>query len=119
SENNADTLRLSGGIQKEIIQSGTELSITHTKTERPDREEKVTEFRLEQSLYKNFLGSDVRLKRETLSEEEKLLYLQMLENYEEYLVSITTAFLDYRKAALDLKLARDIYDEASKLQKNV
>src|SRR5690606_20397996 len=51
---------LSAGISKNIITSGTQLSLSRTMTDRPDREEEVTELRVEQSLWRNSLGSTNR-----------------------------------------------------------
>lgn len=114
-----DTSIFSGAVSKEIIESGTKLSISHTKTSRPDREEDVTEFRIEQDLYKNLLGRDVRLKKSALKDEEEIVRLQVLESYEEYLVEILGQYLDYQKSFLDHRLAEVALQDALTLRKNI
>ena len=79
----------------------------------------MTQFRIEQSLYKNFLGRDVRLKKISLKHEKELGKLKVLEEYEEYLLLLANAYLDYQKAYLDAKLSEKIYHESLKLERNV
>ena len=119
SESNDDTSVLLGGITKEITHTGTSLAITHTNRTRPDREENVTELRLEQSLLNNFFGSDVRLKRSALEQESQRLRFLVEENHENYLLERTQEFLEFQKQYLDLLLAEEVFAEALKLQKNV
>ncbi|MCB9091479.1 MAG: TolC family protein [Halobacteriovoraceae bacterium] len=119
SDNNSDTSVLQGEITKEIIETGTALSVNHTKTRRPDRREDVTELRVEQNLLKNVFGRDVRLQKEGLKEQVSKEKLQLEERYEGYLQERLLLFLDYKKSFLDYKLAEQIHSEALKLKKNV
>jgi hypothetical protein len=110
---------LEGTVSKEIIESGTTLSVSHVKTSRPDRDEDVTEIRLEQDLYKNLLGRDIRLKKQALKEEEQIVRLQVLEAYEDYLIKILGEYLDFKKAYLDKELAKVAYNDSVRLRNNV
>ena len=119
SETNQDTTVLTGSVNKEIVETGTALSATHTQTTRPDREEDVTQLRLEQSLYKNMFGRDVRLRKENLTLREQLRTFEVLENYESYLVQGLNRYLTLNKIYNDYKLAEKLYKEALNLHKNV
>jgi outer membrane protein TolC len=109
----------SGELRKEIIESGTTLSIGQSKTKRADREENTTELRLEQSLYKNFLGRDVRLKKSSLEDEQKIENLRMTENYDDYILKMANIYLDFKKSFFNMSLSEAIYNESKKLEKNV
>ena len=105
--------------KKDVIETGTSASLSHTLANQPDRTEGVTSFLIEQSLYKNFFGRDVRLKKGSLRKEEEILRLQVLENYESYLLTIITKYLDFQKATLDASLAKKAYKKTAELNKNM
>ena len=119
SDSAQNTTVLSGEVLKEIIETGTQLSVSHTKTKRPDRAENVTEFRVEQSLYRNMFGRDVRLKKDALSLQRDLQKMQFTENYEQLLSDSLNQYLLLNKATNDLSLAQRIYEEANNLYKNI
>jgi outer membrane protein TolC len=119
SDSDQNTELISGELSKEIIESGTEFSIGHSKTVRPDRQEDVTQIRLEQSLYKNMFGRDVRLKKASLSEQEKIKALEITEAEENYFVAILKQYLELSKAFRDYKLSEKIHAESLKLKNNV
>lgn len=114
-----DTRSLTGLLTKDIIESGTSLSVGYTRTSQPDRNEEVTEVRIEQSLYKNLLGRDVRLQKKALKEESQVVRLEVLEDYETYVSDILGEYYDYKKAYLDLSLANIAYEDVKKLRDNV
>lgn len=119
TESGDRTSVLSVGVSKTIIETGTELSVERTNTERPDREEELTEIRLEQALWNNFLGRDTRLLKDSLEDQKKIVYLQILESYEDYLGEMAKLYLDYSQAHIELRLAEEIHKESLNLQKNV
>lgn len=119
TEEDEDTSVLSASVSKDFIETGTEVSLSHSKSVRPDREENVTEFRVEQALYKNIFGRDIRLKKKALEKEEEIVRLQVLENYESYLISIVESYLNFKSAWLDLKASESAYKEAESLKKYV
>lgn len=119
ADSSQNTSIFSGKIAKEVIETGTALSVSHTKTIRPDRHENVTQVRIEQSLYKNALGRDVELKKSSLSEQEKLNVLEIEEQYENYFASILKRYILLGRYYREYKLSETIYREALRLQKNV
>ena len=118
-EDSNDVSVLSGRVSKEIIESGTKISVAHLKTTRPNRKENVTELRVEQDLYKNLFGRDTRLKKRALKDEEEIVRIQFLEDYEKYLSTILAEYLDYQKAYLDKKLADFNLSEAKRFYKSI
>jgi len=119
SDSDQNTNLVSGELSKEVIETGTAFSLSHTKTIRPDRQENVTQVRLEQSLYKNMFGRDVRLKKESLLDEEKLKILEVKELEESYFVKILKSYLELSKAYKEYMLSKQIYNESIKLKDNV
>lgn len=119
SDNGDRTSELTVGASKKILSTGSELSITQERTDLPDRNEELTEIRLEQALLNNFFGVDNRLKVQTLELQKKLIYLQILEAYESYLSEMTKLYLDYSQSKIELSLAEELFQEAKQLQNNV
>lgn len=114
-----DTSTLSGTISKKFIESGTAVSLSHSATSTPERKEDVTEFRIEQDLYKNLLGRDVRLKKEALRQEEDVIRLEVKEKYEDYLEQTINLYLEYKKSFLDLDLAKRALVDATQLRNEI
>ncbi len=110
---------LSGSLSKDFIETGTNLGFKYVNSDLPGRQENITEFRVEQSLYKNFFGRDVRLKKESLIIEQEIIRLETLETYENYIKDISKQYLDYSQAFLDKNIAEKIYEGSIKLQNNV
>ena len=119
SDSDKNTTLLRADLSKKIIASGTELALSHSKTTRPDREENVTQFRFEQSLYKNMFGRDTRLQKESLTEREKLKALEIQESEKNYWAKTLKQYLELSKAFREYKLAQKIYREAVRLKKSV
>lgn len=110
---------LTAELSKQIIQSGTELSIARTMTDRPDREEEVTEFRVEQSLWRNSLGRGNRLREKALSAERDALELQVAEAYEDYIFTRMSEYIDLQRAMLQRQTTKRQLNQALSLEKNV
>lgn len=119
SKNNLETSNFSTSISKEFVDTGTNLSVGYSGSDRSDREEEVTEFNIEQSLYKNLFGKTNRLRKSAIKSEEQVITLQLLESYEDYIGYIITQYLDFQKLYLDKILSEKIHQEALKLQKNI
>jgi len=115
----AHSSALTGAITRDIVETGTSLSLTHSKTSRLTRKGNVTSLQIEQSLYKNIFGRDVRLQEDSLDLQTEIIKLNVLENYENYLLSILTIYLDFKKTDLDFQLAEKNYTEAQVLKENV
>ena len=119
SEDDDDTETITSSISKDIIETGTSVSVSHTQSLQPDREEDVTEIRLEQDLVKNFLGRDVRLEKTSLKNEVEAIHAESLELYEEYLNEILSEFLDYQQANIDVQLSQEAMNRVERLKSNV
>jgi outer membrane protein TolC len=119
SKNDLETSNFSTSISKEFVDTGTNLSVGRSGSDRSDREEEVTEFSIEQSLYKNLFGKSSKLRKSAIKSEEYIITLQLLESYEDYIGYIIAQYLDFQKLYLDKILSEKIYQEALKLQKNV
>lgn len=119
SKNDLETSKFSTSISKEFVETGTNLSVGYSGSNRSDIEEKVTEFTIEQSLYKNLFGRSDRLKKSAVRSEEQVISLQILESYEDYISYIMIQYLDFQKLYLDKLLAEKTYQEALNLRKNV
>ena len=119
SDSDLNTEVLSGEIEKDFIETGTSFSVAHTQTKRPDREENVTELRIEQSLYSNAFGGDTRILKTRLEEEKKLADLRVQESLDQYHASIIKKLLDYDRSVNAIELARYQRSEAEKLTQMV
>lgn len=110
---------LSATLSKPILESGTVVSISKTMTERPDRSEDVTQMRIEQSLYKNAFGSEVRERIENLEEQKSVVELQVIEAYEDYMANAMTKYLDLTLAYLSYQTSQRLRKESETLLGNV
>lgn len=114
-DGSGNTTSISTGVSKTFSESGSEIRIQHLNSNRSDRREQVSELVFEQSLYRNFLGEDVRLKKESLSKEKEVINLEVLEAQESYLARITENYLSYKSAVLALQIAENSLVESKKL----
>src|SRR5690606_5552669 len=110
---------LSAGISKNIITSGTQLSLSRTMTDRPDREEEVTELRVEQSLWRNSLGSTNREREKGLIAQRDALELKVAESFEDYVNQRLSEYIDLQRAMLQRETSQRQLDQAIALEKNV
>lgn len=113
--NDTSTSLLTTSLTKDILTTGTSLSLSHTKSVQPAQLSDATNFRLEQSLYNNIFGADSRLLKTSLEKETTVLELQIKENYENYLVTIISKYLDFQKAFLDYEFSEFNLKDAKKL----
>lgn len=119
SDSSLNTRQIRAGVSKEILESGTSVSLNRTENLRPDREEVVTEFRLEQAIYKNFFGRDIRFKKEILDIQKQKVKLEILELLESYTIDIATLYYDFAQSFFSFELAEKIAAELNKLKLNV
>ncbi len=119
SDNDSDTHRFTGQLSKTIPSTGTELTLQYNDNKLADREEQVKTVQLEQSLLKNAFGYQGRLVYEDLNEEDRRIYLQLVEDYEDYLAERIKNYLAYLSSYEDLKLAKKQLNEARSLFKEI
>lgn len=113
------TSTLSAEIGKEFLQIGTTVNVSKTINERPDREEDVTSIRINQDLWRNFLGRGTRLRRSSLNAQRDALELQVAEAYEDYLFERLSEYIDLKKFKTELDILQKQYEQALALEKNI
>ncbi len=106
-------------LSKEFVKSGTSVSASYNKSKQIGTNVNLTRLRVEQSLLNNSFGRDVRLQKSALEQERDFTLLQVQENYEDYLEENLITYLDFRQSYQSMNLAKKIYEEALKLEKNV
>jgi outer membrane protein TolC len=114
-----DTRSVSASVSKEIFDTGSKLSASHSTLENTDRNEELTVFSIEQPLIKNAFGRDGALKKKALTTREQLALLQVMENYESYVNSKAKLYLDFSQAAMEVKLSESILAAAKTLYRHV
>lgn len=119
SDTDQNTDVLTGEISKSFVSTGTNLSLSHSKTTRPDRQENVSKLRVEQSLYKNYFGKNIKLQEEALSKEQEVGDLEFKENQEGFLAKNLKSYFYLGKLKNDSDLSKQIYEESKKLNSTV
>lgn len=119
NSDNDRTNVMSASISKNFLSTGTNVSLSRSQADRPDREEKLTEFRLEQSIFRNLIGRDNRLQKESLEFEVQKTKLQIIDLYEDYVQEISSFYFDFGEAYINYRLSEEIYNESKNLNKNV
>ena len=110
---------LSATISKPLLETGTVISVGKTMTERPDRTEDVTQMRVEQSLYRNAFGGQIRKRMDNLEIQKSMIELQVIEAYEDYTAESINRYLDLTLAYLNYQTSQRLKKESSLLLNNV
>lgn len=97
-DDDVDSESLSASLSKSILDTGTDFSLSHSRNENPDRDESLSQVKVEQSLLKNAFGKDARLQKKILSKQERLEALKALEAYEIYLSEKILLYIEYAQA---------------------
>lgn len=113
------TNRFSAEISKEIIETGTSLSVSQSEIKRPDQTVNVFEIRAEQSLWKNAFGSLNRDQIDINNLELNKVESQVLDAYEDYVATLINDYLDLYQQSLRYDLSRRLYDQSVKLEANI
>lgn len=114
-----NTSDFSTTVSKDFVKTGTSVSASYMKSKQVGTNVNLTQLRVEQSILNNAFGRDVRLQASALEAEKESTLLQVQENYETYLEEGISVFLDFKQAYQSMNLAKTIYDEARKLEKNI
>lgn len=104
---------------KEIHETGTTISANYQRNELIGRDEETIGIRIEQDLLKNALGNNVRKQSKALKLENEILYLQVVQAYEDYVETKMQDFIDLQLAYLEFQAAKDLYEQSKKLEKNI
>lgn len=110
---------LAATISKPLLESGTVISVGKTMTERPDRTEDVTQFRVEQSLYRNAFGAQIRKRMDNLEIQKSVIELQVIEAYEDYIATSINRYLELTLAYLNYQTSQRLKKESLLLLDNV
>lgn len=113
----SDSIVFDGSLSKQIFQSATDLSVGYSKTERPDREENVTQIRLSQSLYKNAFGASHRKLKTSAHLERSIQEYELYELKEDYLLSAISRIIIFEKNRNELLLSKNILKESKNILK--
>lgn len=115
SEDSGKSFSMSAAVSKDFTQSGTRLSFKHNRTRGDDGIEDLSEFRIEQDIFKNALGRDIRKQKTYLEKERQIIQTEATEAYENYLREITEFYIDLQTSTLMLKISENGIDEARQL----
>lgn len=114
-DDDVDTKSLTAKVSKEILETGTRLSISHSSAKNTDRNEKISELQVEQDLLKNAFGKERALQKKILSKTEQLERLEALDAYEDYLSGKISLYLDFSQAAMEVELTQSLLNSAKDL----
>jgi outer membrane protein TolC len=115
-ENNSN---LGVEISKKVLNTGSDISVSHSKTSKPGEEGTTSSIVLEQSLLQNSFGSTTRLQIKNLNLEKNIKELESIEELEDYLLVNINKYLKCKKSLMALKLAESQLTEARKIQTNL
>ncbi len=119
TRNEDKTAVLGATLTKPLLESGTTLSVGKTLTDRPDRTEDLTQFRIEQSLYRNAFGSQTRDIMKNLDLQKSVVELQVVEAYEDYIERVIHQYLDLTLTYLSFQASQRLHKESQLLLKSV
>ncbi|MCB1196773.1 MAG: TolC family protein [Deltaproteobacteria bacterium] len=100
---------------KEIFETGTSISGSYQKNELIGRDEETLGIRIEQDLLKNAFGSNHRKQNQALNIENQILYLQVVQAYEDYVEAKILEYMDLQLAYLTYQASQDLYQQTQKL----
>lgn len=110
------TLGISAG--KNFNSTGTDLVLAYENNAQVGRTEEVTTLTLEQSLYRNILGSRTRQLARSVEASNQSLKLVVTEAYEDRLAELSKQYLQWKEAYLKLVAARQLFADAKWIEKN-
>ncbi|MCB0272673.1 MAG: TolC family protein [Bdellovibrionales bacterium] len=113
------TSTLGTSLSKEFVQSGTRASAYFNKNKQIGRDEKTTGVRIEQPVLFNAFGSTSRLTKNKLTQEEEIIYLQVVQAFEDYVEKKVQEYLDLQLDYVKLQAAYELEKQAKVLEKNI
>jgi len=106
---------LSAALSKEMLETGTHFTLSHSSAENTDRNEELSQIQIEQDLLKNAFGKEQRFKKDILEKKQKIQQFEALENYESFLASHIKEYLDFSQAAIEVDLSESLLDSSKSL----
>ena len=116
--NNPDaTLSLS----KLFLSSATDVSVSYNKASSSltTTDESSLQFLISQPIAKNAFGKGIELQDKIIGIENDVSRYQIIEAYEDYLASLTTAYYSWYSAYEDLRVGKASYKSSQKLLDNI
>lgn len=106
-------------LSKAFLTTGSRVTLSHNRTTRPDRNEDVSELRIEQSLYRNAFGAESHLLLAAQDQRARVIGWQVLEDYEGYLAEILGVYFTYHRHLAELATAQADLRQGLRLLANV
>lgn len=108
-------------LSKLFPYNGTQLSLNYTKTASAltDTDNSNLQFLVTQPIAKNAFGNATRLQDQIIGIENDIRRYQIIEAYEDYLASLTTAYYNWYSAYENLKVSKSSYRSNQKLMANI
>lgn len=114
-----DTRRFGARLSKSFVLSGTDVQASYGISQQPDRRENVTEYRLQQSLYKNAFGKDARLHKQSLTLGQRAQLKSLEDAYEGRVAQLVVMYYGLKKAQFDAQIAMQALKKAKTLRQYV
>lgn len=108
-------------LSKLFPYNGTRLSLNYNKTAAAltDTDNSSLQFLITQPIAKNAFGKGTRLQDQIIGIENDIRRYQIIEAYEDYLASLTTAYYNWYSAYENLKVGESSYRSNQKLMTNI
>ncbi len=113
------TRTLGTSLSRNFSETGTQVSVFFDDNELIGRDERTIGARVEQDLLRNSFGSTTRAQSDMLDIENQILYLQIVQAYEDYVETKMQAFVTLQKAYLELQAAENLQQQSQKIQQNI
>ncbi len=113
------TSETTASVTKNFRDTGTNLNLSYNENDLADRAEEVRSAQVAQSLIRNPLGLRTGQIEDRIKEENRVVFLQVLESYEDYVAEKIIQYLDLILAYENLKTAQSLYSDIQKLWKEV
>ncbi len=120
-DQNRDEPAASIALSKLFPLSGTELSLTYSKTTSAltSSETSSVEFLISQPIAKNAFGKGTQLQDKIIGIENDIIRYQIIEAYEDYLASLTAVYYNWYSAYENLKVGNASLASNQKLMANI
>jgi len=108
-------------LSKLFPYNGTEVSLSYSKSSSQFtiNDSSSLEFLISQPIAKNAFGKGTRLQDKIIGIENDISRYQIIEAYEDYLASLTSAYYNWYSAYENLKVGHSSYSSNQKLLKNI
>lgn len=108
-------------LSKLFPYNGTQLSLSYNKSASSSvtADNSNLQFLISQPIAKNAFGNNVQLQNKIIGIENDISQYQIIEAYEDYLASLTSAYYNWYSAYENLKVGKSSYNSNKKLMANI